>query len=155
MFVPPVAKSKSKASASQRSTGGAGRGPGVAEHSDSQQEKAGLGAQDAGQPWDFSKIRLSSPGSGNSIQAKVKVGGVNDPLEHEADRAADQALRIPELSAVSGSPQPRARNIQPALRANAAAKTAEQELADPSSGPSPDSFRGRGSPIPARSEERR
>jgi outer membrane protein OmpA-like peptidoglycan-associated protein len=30
------------------------------------------------------------------IQAKLEVGAVNDPLEHEADRLAEQVLRMPE-----------------------------------------------------------
>ena len=29
------------------------------------------------------------------IQAKLKIGAVNDPLEHEADRVADQVMRMP------------------------------------------------------------
>ena len=29
------------------------------------------------------------------IQAKLKVGAVDDPLEHEADRVADQVMRMP------------------------------------------------------------
>ena len=30
------------------------------------------------------------------IQAKLKVGAVDDPLEHEADRVADQVIRMPD-----------------------------------------------------------
>ena len=30
------------------------------------------------------------------IQAKLMVGAVNDPLEHEADRVAEQVMRMPE-----------------------------------------------------------
>ena len=33
---------------------------------------------------------------GGALQAKLAVGAVNDPLEDEADRAADQALALPE-----------------------------------------------------------
>jgi hypothetical protein len=38
------------------------------------------------------------------IQAKPKVGAVDDPLEHEADRVADQVMRmpVPEVSAAAG-----------------------------------------------------
>ncbi len=31
------------------------------------------------------------------FQAKLKVGAVDDPLEHEADSIADQVMRMPEL----------------------------------------------------------
>src|SRR5262245_41144785 len=30
-----------------------------------------------------------------SIQTKLKIGAVNDPLEHEADRVADQVMSMP------------------------------------------------------------
>ncbi len=41
------------------------------------------------------------------IQAKLKVGAVNDPLEHEADRVADQVLGMaaPEASIAAAPPQ--------------------------------------------------
>lgn len=39
------------------------------------------------------------------FQAKLKVGAVNDPLEHEADRVADQVMRMPD-SALSLSAAP-------------------------------------------------
>ena len=41
------------------------------------------------------------------IQAKLEVGAVNDPLEHEADRVADQVMRMPapEVFAASAPPQ--------------------------------------------------
>ena len=29
------------------------------------------------------------------IQSKLEAGEVNDPLEHEADRVADQVMRMP------------------------------------------------------------
>jgi hypothetical protein len=41
---------------------------------------------------DFSKIPVFSPGR---LQAKLKVGAVDDPLEDEADRVADQVTRMP------------------------------------------------------------
>jgi hypothetical protein len=42
-----------------------------------------------------------------AIQAKLLVGEVNDPLEREAERVADQVIRIggPNLSAMGASPQ--------------------------------------------------
>ena len=61
--------------------------------------------------WDFSKIpvfspdRASRPQSSSALsslplpgilQRKLVVGEVNDPLEHEADRVADQVMRVPD-----------------------------------------------------------
>jgi len=68
-----------------------------------------------GVAWNFSKFPLFSPDRTNqlrarssfsaphlpgAIQAKLVVGQVNDPLEYEADRVADQAMRVsePELA---------------------------------------------------------
>lgn len=63
-----------------------------------------------GVSWDFSKIpifasnradRLQTPLADlaprlfSPIQAKLKVGAVDDPLEHEADRVADQIMLTP------------------------------------------------------------
>jgi hypothetical protein len=60
--------------------------------------------------WDFSKIPVfppdcedrfentpafSAPGLSGPIQAKLKIGAVYDPLEREAERAADQVMRMP------------------------------------------------------------
>jgi hypothetical protein len=44
------------------------------------------------------------------IQAKLQLGAVNDPLEHEADRVADRVVRIadpaaPTLPLTSGAPR--------------------------------------------------
>ena len=40
------------------------------------------------------------------LQAKLKVGSVNDPLEHEADRVADQVMRMPAPGAALTSAPP-------------------------------------------------
>jgi hypothetical protein len=40
------------------------------------------------------------------LQAKLKVGAVNDPLEHEADRVADQVMRMPDPGAAMTSAPP-------------------------------------------------
>jgi|GEM_PF-3486752 len=40
------------------------------------------------------------------LQAKLKVGAVNDPLEHEADRVADQVMRMPAPGAAMSSAPP-------------------------------------------------
>jgi hypothetical protein len=55
--------------------------------------------------WDFGKIPLFPPDQASRsqasyplpgiIQRKLVVGAVNDPLEHEADRVADQVMRMP------------------------------------------------------------
>lgn len=76
-------------------------------------------AQTAAPSWDFSKIPVFSPGREQPsqmpphfpaprlpIQAKLKVGAVNDPLEHEADRVADQVMRMPALEAAVTSAPP-------------------------------------------------
>jgi hypothetical protein len=63
----------------------------------------------AASSWDFGQIPLFSSGhaepfqvspvvqaSRHTIQAKLAIGRVDDPLEHEADRVADMVMRIPE-----------------------------------------------------------
>lgn len=39
------------------------------------------------------------PRCGGAIQAKVKIGQPNDVYEQEADRVADQVMRMPEANA--------------------------------------------------------
>ena len=53
--------------------------------------------------WDFSKIPLLAPNRPSGpearatlLQRKLAVGQVDDPLEHEADRVAEQVMRMPE-----------------------------------------------------------
>ena len=75
-----------------------------------------------GASWDFSKIplfppdqidrsqprfSLSAPPRMGVIQTKLSVGEVNDPLEDEADRVANQMMRMtgPMLSIAAASPQ--------------------------------------------------
>jgi len=43
------------------------------------------------------------PNYRHPIQARTKIGAVNDPLEHEADRIADQLTRIPERAVAPAS----------------------------------------------------
>src|SRR5262249_243110 len=60
--------------------------------------------------WDFSKIPLYSQGRRDGperpspapvrrllgpVQRKLNVGAIDDPVEHEADRVADQVMRMP------------------------------------------------------------
>jgi hypothetical protein len=63
-----------------------------------------------GQAWDFSKVSIFPPNRQPSsthfrVQPKLVIGAVNDSLEHEADRVADQVTRTaePELS-ITGDP---------------------------------------------------
>lgn len=64
--------------------------------------------------WSFGNIQLSAtagqelppPGrvrAGVPIQAKLQVGAVDDPLEREADRVADQVMRLPDPTASTNS----------------------------------------------------
>ena len=72
--------------------------------------------------WDFSTIPLypseradgsdvrasiPAPRLPSTVQAKLKVGAVDDPLEHEADRVAEQVMRMPapELPPTTTPPQ--------------------------------------------------
>ena len=57
---------------------------------------------------DQAVLRLSAqqaPRGPAPLQAKLQVGAVNDPLEQEADRIADQVLRMP-AAAISGAAAP-------------------------------------------------
>jgi hypothetical protein len=46
--------------------------------------------------WNFSAIPVSR--ASGSLQPKLEVGAVNDPLEREADRIADRVTRMPDSS---------------------------------------------------------
>jgi hypothetical protein len=74
-----------------------------------------------GPAWDFSNIPVLSPGREKPfqmpplfpaprlpgpLQAKLKVGAVDDPLEHEADRGAEQVMRMPAPDAPITSTPP-------------------------------------------------
>lgn len=77
----------------------------------------------------FSKIPLYPPGwMGGSerpssahvprltIQAKLKVGAVDDPLEHEADSVADQVMRMPAPEVATASAPPQVSRKAPPVR---------------------------------------
>ena len=77
--------------------------------------------------WDFGKIPLFPPDQASRsqasyplpgiIQPKLTVGAVNDPLEHEADRVADQVMRMPDPNvSVAAAPPQVAENVRPARR---------------------------------------
>jgi hypothetical protein len=68
--------------------------------------------------WDFSKIPIFLPDRENrpqapsplnltslssNMQRKLAVGRADDPLEHEADRAADQVMRMPDPQPTSSA----------------------------------------------------
>jgi hypothetical protein len=157
MFAPPVAKPMLGEGTSRQAMRRrpAQRGAGFAELRHWQQEQADPSRQEiTSEPsWDFSRIPLSPPGatpprsseSRFPIQAKLKIGAVDDPLEQEADRIAGQVMRMPGLSI--GTPQ--IIHAQPKLRAGATA----EHLARERTVPTPDSFGGRGDPLPAPARE--
>jgi hypothetical protein len=75
-----------------------------------EQENDREASKTLGASWDFSEIPIFSPdrarrplpASGlaaalapGTIQAKLVIGEVNDPFEHEADRVADQVMCVP------------------------------------------------------------
>jgi len=47
---------------------------------------------------------LTKPGPPWSIQAKLEIGAVDDPLEQEADRVADQVMRIQSAVSTGSAP---------------------------------------------------
>ena len=52
-------------------------------------------------PWSFSQIAMFPPTQPGAprIQPKLKIGSISDPLEQEADRLAEQVMRIPDGAA--------------------------------------------------------
>src|SRR5262245_60811956 len=107
MFAPKVAKAQMKAADNPTSK--------MTPHRATQNtmtEETSRGAS-----WDFSKIPLFPPDRPSRgsfpqpsiIQRKLVVGEPNDPLEHEADRVADQvmpgAMPAPEVSLAAAPPQ--------------------------------------------------
>jgi hypothetical protein len=70
--------------------------------------------QDPGPSWNFGKIPVFSCDREQPfqmpplpIQAKLNVGAIDDPLEHEADRVAEQVMRMPApgVSIAAGPPK--------------------------------------------------
>ncbi len=76
-------------------------------------ENTMTGESSRGASWDFSKIPLFPPERQRSspqpsiIQRKLVVGQTNDPLEHEADRMADQVMRMPAPEVAPTTAPPR------------------------------------------------
>ena len=115
MFAPRVATTQTRGDAG--STGRFGqrtsRQAGNERDGDHEREIVGESLTDLPAPrhlaWDFGKIPLFPPDRTSRtkashplpgiIQPKLVVGAVNDPLEHEADRVADQVMRMPAAAA--------------------------------------------------------
>jgi hypothetical protein len=87
------------------------------EHEDHAARGAG---PEAPPSWDFSKVPVfpsghagrlqraplfAAPRLPGPIQTKLEIGAVNDPLEHEADRVADQVMRMPAPEISAAPPQ--------------------------------------------------
>jgi len=128
MFAPRAAKLKAETGSKQKSA--LQRGTILSRHDDSGVEQAdvlqpfsrggsGHKTESPACAWDFAKMPVSSPGREGqfrsppslpkplligSIQPKLKVGAIDDPLEHEADRLADQVMRMPASDPASISP---------------------------------------------------
>lgn len=123
MFAPRVATTQTKGDAS--STGRFGqrtsRQAGNERDGDREREIVRENLTDLAAPsrlaWDFAKIPLFPPDRTSrsqasyplpgTIQPKLAVGAVNDPLEHEADRVADQVMRISEATSPLATAAPR------------------------------------------------
>jgi Domain of unknown function (DUF4157) len=126
MFAPRVAKAPTKAAESpisklipQRSLPAHQR---FGYHQGSAPENMAVREAPRGLSWDFSKISMSSPDWADRpqtsfpatafrlpglMQRKLAIGSVDDPLEHEADRVADQVMGmpVPQVSLTSAPPQ--------------------------------------------------
>jgi hypothetical protein len=116
VFAPLVPKPTIKSAEPHRSAvAGHGRTARARENED---HAARIAGPEAAPSWDFSKVPVFSSGHAERlqrpplataprlsgpIQTKLKVGAVNDPLEHEADRVADRVMSMPapEISAAA------------------------------------------------------
>lgn len=125
MFAPPIAKAQTKTTESSTAKPVLQRSRFVTRPTDSRAvEHVHLptsSVSDSRTSWDFSEIPVFSPDRPNRVhtvdtalppagakQAKLVIGRISDPLEHEADRVADQVMRTtgPAFVAISaGSAQ--------------------------------------------------
>ncbi len=123
MFAPKVAKAQTKTAASSTNSAHdrstlvghlSGRSPLVLQRTIGNQAVLRLiaqrGSRQTGEKADDcarGTSPLSAPPMPNIMQPKLVVGEVNDPLESEADRVADQVMRMsdPALSFTSALPQ--------------------------------------------------
>ena len=116
MFAPKVAKPQTKSAESPTSKLAPRRSTLVGHHGHDRVEQMGArgtgheqevapgNVMPRGASWDFSKIPVFPPDQSNRPQApstsegsqpKLAIGRIDDPLEHEADRVADQVMRMP------------------------------------------------------------
>jgi hypothetical protein len=121
MFAPPIAKAQTKTTASSTAQLALQRSRFVARPTDrGAVEHVQIPTSSVGESrtsWDFSAIPVFSPDRPNRVrpvdtalppagakQAKLVIGRISDPLEHEADRVADQVMRTagPAFVAISG-----------------------------------------------------
>ena len=104
MFAPPIRAPKAKAASQAVPTRARAESLTDSISADHQRQEADperiAGSEDVPSvPWDFGSQRSSPltafppPGT---LQPNLVVGQVDDPLEHEADRVADQVLRVRE-----------------------------------------------------------
>jgi hypothetical protein len=122
MFAPPVAKVQGKAPAS--SIPQSAYSPPMfrpTRHHDCDPPGMRPGEPASRASWDFSVIPTFSPDRASqteppaprrapplpaALQTKLAIGAVDDPLEHEADRVADQVMRMPALEVASTATPP-------------------------------------------------
>jgi hypothetical protein len=115
MFAPPITKTKTKAAELKRATS-VPQWPiqSTVDQVHMLQRTIGNQAMLRLLGQHASVARSNEPGASenaaplsDSVQAKLKVGAVNDPLEHEADRVTDQVMRMPapEVALTSAPPQ--------------------------------------------------
>lgn len=102
-------------------------------------------------------IALAPPANDVSVavqpitQAKLLVGHPNDPLEHEADRAADRVVSLWQGGGFSSAPAgdgPPAKPITPIIRRRAASPAAGSAEASPQVAQQIQAARGSGQPLP-------
>jgi hypothetical protein len=114
MFAPPVAKQKTKSAEHQRAplvpqrpSHSAVNQAQLLQRRIGNQAMIRLLAQRASVTRNEPGAPENAPRFPGGIQAKLKVGAANDPLEHEADRVAEQVMRMPapEVSASTAPPQ--------------------------------------------------
>ena len=128
MFAPRVAEVKTNADEPERSKiltqrPGASR-PAINEIDTNSSSRTGQPLSPL--TWDFSRIPVfaRSPGFRSPIQAKLIVGQVDDPLEHEADRLADRVMHLSHSSVSSPSVSSAASRPQFSRKWNAAPEAA-------------------------------
>ena len=154
MFASPLAKPKSKRGATEARTGAARLGRILPERSDAErgdsergEAEPGIARIATGIAWDLSSISIFPAGAGEAfpMQAKLKAGALDDPLEREADRVAGEVMRTSEVEGADGAGRDRTCRVEAKLRAAVAgARTLPEGMAR-----FPESMRGRGEPLAA------